>query len=86
MRNMAKEMPTSANEIAAVAEAAGQLGIKTPDVAEFTKVMVMLGDTTNMSATEAATQLARLANITGMSASEYSNLGATIVDLGKVIA
>ena len=79
-------MPTSANEIAAVAEAAGQLGIKTPDVAEFTKVMVMLGDTTNMSATEAATQLARLANITGMSASEYSNLGSTIVDLGKVIA
>lgn len=86
IRNMAKEMPTSATEIAAVAEAAGQLGIKTPDVAEFTKVMVMLGDTTNMSATEAATQLARLANITGMSASEYSNLGACIVDLGNNFA
>ena len=86
IRNMAKEMPTSANEIASVAEAAGQLGIKTPDVAEFTKVMVMLGDTTNLSATEAATQLARLANITGMSASEYSNLGACIVDLGNNFA
>ena len=86
IRNMSKEMPTSANEIAAVAEAAGQLGIKTPDVAEFTKVMVMLGDTTNMSATEAATQLARLANITGMSANEYSNLGACIVELGNNFA
>lgn len=86
IRDMAKEMPTSATEIAAVAEAAGQLGIETPNVAEFTKVMVMLGDTTNMSATEAATQLARLANITGMSASEYSNLGSTIVDLGNNFA
>src|SRR5690625_3297133 len=45
---MSKELPTSANEIAGVAEAAGQLGIQTGSVLEFSRVMVMLGDTTNI--------------------------------------
>lgn len=40
---MAKEMPTSATEIAAVAEAAGQLGIQNENILSFTKTMVMLG-------------------------------------------
>lgn len=37
IRNMAKEMPTSAVEIAGVAEAAGQLGIQTDNILGFTK-------------------------------------------------
>lgn len=86
IRDMALNMPTSANEIAAVAEAAGQLGIKTDDVAEFTEIMVMLGDTTNLGATEAATQLAKLANITGLSSENYGRLGASIVDCGNNFA
>ena len=80
---MAKEMPQSASAIAEVAEAAGQLGIKTSNVLDFTKTMVMLGDSTNMSADEAATSLARLANITGMSQNDFDKLGSTIVALGE---
>lgn len=84
--DMSKEMPESAEEIAGVAEAAGQLGIKTDDILSFTKVMVQLGDTTNLSSQEAATALAKFANITKMSADDYDNLGAVIVDLGNNFA
>lgn len=84
--NMSKEMPTSANEIAGVAEAAGQLGIKTKNIAGFSKTMVMLGDSTNMSADTAATSLARLANITRMPQTQFDRLGSVIVDLGNNLA
>lgn len=86
LRNMAKEMPATHQEIAEVAAAAGQLGIETQNIEEFTRVMLDLSVATNMSADEAATSLARLANITGMSADDYDKLGATIVDLGNNLA
>ena len=86
IRDMAKEIPSSTTEISAVAEAAGQLGIKTEDILSFTRVMIDLGNSTNLSAEEAASALAKFANITNMSAQDYSKLGATIVDLGNNFA
>lgn len=77
---------SSATEIAAVASAAGQLGIATPDIMSFTEVMVKLGDTTNLNAEEAASSLAKFANVTQMSAKDYDRLGSVIVDLGNNFA
>lgn len=83
---MSKEMPASASEIAHVAESAGQLGIKTPAIIGFTKTMINLGVATNLSADEAATSLARLANITQLPQSQFEQLGSVIVALGNNMA
>lgn len=83
IKDLALEIPATTTEIAAVAEAAGQLGIATDDILAFTEVMIKLGTSTNLSATEAATQLAKFANITGLAAEDYERLGSVIVDLGN---
>lgn len=86
LRALASELPASHAEIAAVAEAAGQLGIHEENIASFTKAMINMGEATNLSADEAATTLARFANIMGTSQSEFENLGSSIVALGNSYA
>lgn len=83
LRNMAKTLPASHEEIAAVAEAAGQLGVQRENVASFTRTMIDLGETTNLSADEAATSLAQMMNIMGTAPENVGRLGATIVALGN---
>lgn len=86
IKQMSTEIPSTTTEIAAVAEAAGQLGIATEDVLAFSRVMLDLGESTNLSADEAATALARFANITGTAADDYERLGSVIVGLGNNFA
>lgn len=83
LRQMATTLPATHDEIAAVAEAAGQLGVKRQDVAEFTRVMVAMGVSTNLTADEAATSMARFSNIMGTPISEVQRLGSAIVALGN---
>lgn len=83
LRKLTGVLPASHSEIAAVAEAAGQLGISTGNVVEFTRTMIDLGETTNLSANDAATSLARFVNIMGTAQSEVSNLGSALVGLGN---
>jgi TP901 family phage tail tape measure protein len=83
LRDLAKELPASHQQIAAVAEAAGQLGIKRGAILSFTKTMIDLGVTTNLSAEDAATALARLSNIMQTPQNQIDRMGATIAALGN---
>lgn len=86
VKELSLNIPSTTTEIAAVAEAAGQLGIATEDVMSFTEVMINLGEATNLSSDEAASALAKFANITKMNSADYENLGSTVVALGNNFA
>jgi TP901 family phage tail tape measure protein len=83
IREMARNMPATAVEIAAVAEAAGALGVPKENILDFTRVIIDLGETTNLAAEQAASDLARFANITGMAFEDFDKLGSAIVALGN---
>lgn len=90
IEGMATSTASSAEEIAHVMEISGQLGVPLgragKDIIGFTDTMVKLGDTTDLSATEAAEALAKFMNITGTTWDEVDNLGSAIVDLGNNFA
>lgn len=86
LRGLTAQLPASHEEIAGVAEAAGQLGIKTQDVVSFTKTMIDMGESTNLSAEDAATAIAKIANITGLTSDEYQRFGSSVVALGNNFA
>lgn len=86
LRNLTSQLPASHEEIAGVAEAAGQLGIKSQDVVSFTKTMIDMGESTNLSAEDAASAIAKIANITGMTSDEYQRFGSSVVALGNNFA
>lgn len=86
LRGLARTLPATHEQIAQVAEAAGQLGIHTDNVVAFTKTMIDMGESTNLSAEQAATQLSRFMNIVGTSQKNVGRLGAAIVGLGNNFA
>ncbi|HMM96702.1 phage tail tape measure protein [Phycicoccus sp.] len=87
LRGLSKQLPASAEEIAGVAEAAGQLGVKQKDILGFTKTMVDLSESTNLSSDEAATAIAQIGNVTGLlereGAAGVRKFGSTLVALGN---
>lgn len=87
LRGLAKELPATHEEIAGVAEAAGALGVAREDVVGFTRTMIDLGETTNLTSDEAATSIAQISNVTGLMAREgaegVERFGSALVELGN---
>jgi TP901 family phage tail tape measure protein len=83
LRGLATTLPATHEEIAAVAEAAGQLGIQRDSIVGFTKTMIDLSQTTNLTADQAATDMARFANIMQTPQDKIDRLGASLVALGN---
>lgn len=83
LRQLARTLPASHQQIAAVAEAAGQLGVAREDITAFTRTMIDLGETTNLTADEAAMSLAQFMNVMSTAGDDVDNLGAALVELGN---
>ena len=83
---MSTQIAASTGEINEVMATAGQLGINKNYLADFSRTMIDLGNSTDIVADEAASTLAKFANITNMDQSLFGNLGATLVDLGNKFA
>lgn len=79
-------IPINVNELNKLGESAGQLGIKKENLIDFTRVVAGLGVATDLAGEEAASALARIANITQMPQEQFGLLGATIVGLGNNFA
>lgn len=84
--DMSKRLATGAADISEVMAIAGQLGIENDELESFTETIIRLGMSTNIAGEEAASAMAKFANITGMAQSKFSNMGATLVDLGNSFA
>ncbi len=89
-RNLAKEVPIAVEELLAIGELAGQLGVPKEALVDFTETVAALGVTTNLTQEAAATALAQIANIFQVSADDMaqntSQVGSALVELGNNFA
>lgn len=84
LRTMAREeIPVTASELAAIAEAGGKLGIRNENIIGFTETMANMDAATNLNSEEAAAGFVQFANIVGMSQEHFHNLGSTMVELSN---
>lgn len=83
IRDMALQIPFAVEEISNVTAIGGQLGVPAASIEKFTKVILDMGVTTNMTTEEAATGMARLATIMKVPTEQFENLGSAINLLGS---
>ena len=74
-KTMSTQVAASTTEINETMAIAGQLGIQNDYLVDFTRTMIDLGNSTNIVAEDAASTLAKFANITSMDQAQFGNLG-----------
>ena len=80
-------MPVATDELLAIAQSAGQLGVKGSDnILKFTETVAKLGTATDLSGDQAAMAFARILNVTGEALGTVDVLGSVIVALGNNFA
>lgn len=83
-KKMSTQLAAGTDEINAVMSTAGQLGIETENIEDFTKTMIDLGNsTTDLDANTAATEIAKFINIMGTSQKDIDRLGASLAYVGN---
>jgi len=80
--DLSTTIPATFADLSQIGTLAGQLDIPAESVANFTQVVAKFSATTNVGVEEAATNIGRLAQLTGTAASEYENLGSAIYQVG----
>lgn len=86
-RQMALEIPIAGDELNELGGLVGQLGIETGSIENVTRLIAMLGATTEISAEEAAKGIIRFGNILNVQAGDMEDFvrraGSAILGLGK---
>jgi TP901 family phage tail tape measure protein len=78
-------IPISATELAGLGETAGALGVTgTRNLESFIRVTAILGETTDLTAQQAADSLGVLSNVLGLTAEDYDRFASSLVNLGNV--
>lgn len=83
IRNLAKDIPVSVEELNRLAETAGALNVPKQDIVSFAEVMAKLGTATNLTADQAATAIAKIQTQFGAVGKETSNFASALVELGN---
>lgn len=76
------EMPVSFQDITAIATLAGQLGIASREVSDFTELVAKFSATTDVSVEEAATAFGRLTQLLPNLEGGFEALGSSILKIG----
>ena len=76
------ELPVSFEELSAVGKLAGQLGIPTQNIQDFTRLVVQFSETTGIAVEDAATSFGRLSALLGLTADDYEKLGSSVLKAG----
>lgn len=85
-RALALAIPVSASELANIGEIAGRLGVRTADIAKFTRTVADLGVATDLTSESSAEFLARIQAITQLPSDQIENFGSALVALGNKVA
>lgn len=87
IREMSRELPIGANELANLMSVAGRMGIRGVDnLTKFTDTIAKLQMTTDIVGEDAASALAQLLNVMDEAPANIDRVGSTIVDLGNNFA
>lgn len=75
-------LPSSWGDLTDIGTLAGQLNVASDNVAEFTRLVAQFAATTDVSIDDAATAFGRLSQLLDVPASEFQNLGSSILAVG----
>ncbi|EDP5498052.1 TPA: phage tail tape measure protein [Campylobacter jejuni] len=78
---MSQTLPVTANELAAIAAAGGQIRLGSKDVREFTNLVTKMKVAFDMSAEDVGDSVAKIKNILGISLKDMEDLGDSINNL-----
>ncbi|BEK45947.1 hypothetical protein B11531_07350 [Campylobacter jejuni] len=78
---MTRVLPATAEELAAIAAAGGQIGLGSKDVREFTGLITKMKVAFDMSAEDVGDSVAKIKNILGISLKDMEDLGDSINNL-----
>jgi TP901 family phage tail tape measure protein len=86
IKQMSRDIPISAEGLAQITAAGGQLGIKENDLAAFTETVAKMSTAFDMTADEAGQAMAQLSNVFQIPITDMKNLGNAINHISNNIA